>query len=66
VLHAHNAGLPAADAAIALGYDVAQIERAYTEIEQKRATTQYLHAKPMLVEPVAEITDVEFNSELAH
>ncbi len=51
-LHAHNAGLAAAEAAPRIGIDVEQVERAYREIEQKRATTRNLHLPPLLVEPV--------------
>jgi NAD+ synthase len=55
VLHAHNAGAPAADAAGRLGLAEEQVQRAYREIEQKRATTRYLHLSPLLVEPVREL-----------
>jgi len=54
-LHARNAGEEPAAAAPALGLTAAQTERAYREIEQKRATTRYLHLPPLLVEPVAEL-----------
>jgi GMP synthase PP-ATPase subunit len=33
----------------------AQVERIYRDIDQKRRTTRYLHARPALVEPVVEI-----------
>ncbi len=55
VLHAHNHGLAADAAAAAMGLQPEQVERAYREIEQKRATTRYLHLAPLLAEPVAEI-----------
>ena len=55
VLHAHNSGLTIEQAAETLGYRPDQVRRAYTEIEQKRATTRYLHMPPVLVEPVTEI-----------
>ena len=54
-LHAHNAGLPADDAARQLGLEAEQVQRAYRDIDQKRATTRYLHLGPQLVEPVAEL-----------
>ena len=54
-LHAHNTGQDAVEAAAALGLTPDQIERAYREIERKRATTRYLHARPLLVEPVTEL-----------
>jgi NAD+ synthase len=59
VLHAHNAGRPATEAARELGYDETQVARAYAEIEQKRSTTGYLHAAPLLVEPVPQIHKME-------
>jgi len=55
VLHAYNAGLDAETAAVELGYEKVQIERAYRDIEQKRATTRYLHLPAQLVEPITEI-----------
>jgi NAD+ synthase len=53
ILHAFTRGLPASDAAEELGYRPEQVLRAYRDIEQKRATTQYLHERPLLVEPVS-------------
>jgi len=55
VLYALNAGWNAEHAAARLGLRADQVTRAYADIEQKRATTAYLHAAPLLVEPVAEI-----------
>jgi NAD+ synthase len=52
VLHARTAGLDVAAAAAALGLAPAEVERAYADIDQKRSTTAYLHAPPLLVEPV--------------
>jgi NAD+ synthase len=56
VLYAHNAGWSAERAARELGLDEAQVGRAYTDLEQKRTTTDYLHRAPLLVEAVAEIS----------
>ena len=59
VLHAHNAGLDAEDAATALGLEPEQVGRAYLDIERKRSTTRYLHLAPLLVDAVPEVhTDV--------
>jgi NAD+ synthase len=59
VLHAHNAGLDAEDAAAALGLEPEQVGRAYLDIERKRSTTRYLHLAPLLVDAVPEVhTDV--------
>ena len=55
VLNAHDRGLDAAAASEQLGFTKEQIERAYRDIEQKRATTRYLHLAPLLVEQVAAI-----------
>jgi NAD+ synthase len=55
-LYAHNHKVPAEAAADALGLHPTQVERVYKDIEQKRRTTRYLHSRPLLVEPVAEIT----------
>jgi len=54
-LHARNGGQGAAEAAEAVGLTPDQMARAYREIEQKRATTRYLHLPPLLVEPVDEL-----------
>ncbi|HEX6693813.1 MAG TPA: NAD(+) synthase [Longimicrobiales bacterium] len=56
VLYALNHGMSAETAAAALGLEPAQVERAYRDIEQKRATTEYLHLAPVLAAPVKEIT----------
>lgn len=54
-LYARNNGLPAAEVAAAAGLTPEQVERVYKDIDQKRRTTAYLHARPQLVEPVSEI-----------
>ena len=52
MLHAHDRGLDAAIAGAELGFTPEQVERVYRDIEQKRATTRYLHLAPLLVEPM--------------
>jgi NAD+ synthase len=52
VLHARNEGRPTAEVAAEIGFTADQLARAYADIEQKRATTRYLHLGPQLVEPV--------------
>ena len=54
-LWAHNQGLPAADVAAGLGISEEHAKFIYTDIEAKRRTTHYLHARPILVEPVTEV-----------
>jgi NAD+ synthase len=55
VLFAYNSGWTVEDAASELGLQPAQVQRAFSEIEQKRSTTEYLHLTSRLVEPVPEI-----------
>ena len=55
VLSAYNDGQAPEAAAAELGYEPAQIARAYRDIEQKRATTRYLHLSPLLIEPVLDL-----------
>jgi NAD+ synthase len=54
-LWAHNHGCPAAELAAVLGITSRQAELVYADIEAKRRTTRYLHAKAMLVENVGEV-----------
>ena len=55
VLWAKNHGLSAESAASDLGYAPEQVLRVYDDIDQKRRATVYLHAPPILLEPVAEV-----------
>ncbi|MCC6337216.1 MAG: NAD(+) synthase [Myxococcales bacterium] len=55
ILWGKNHGVPAAEVAQALGFTAEQVQRVYADIEQKRATTAYLHAPPLLLEPVPEV-----------
>lgn len=50
-----NHGMPAGELATALGISAENAEAIYRDIERKRTTTHYLHARPYLVEPVAEV-----------
>ena len=54
-LYGHNHAVPAAETAEAAGLTPEQVERVYRDIDQKRRTTRYLHARPLLVEPVTEV-----------
>ena len=54
-LWALNHGRPPPELAAALGIDTAMAERIYADIEAKRRTTRYLHAKAVLVEAVTEL-----------
>jgi NAD+ synthase len=54
-LWAHNHQVPAAELATVLGMSEEQASFIYGDIESKRRTTHYLHARPVLVEPVQEV-----------
>ena len=51
-LWAHNHAVPASELADALGLTEEHARYVYSDIEAKRRTTHYLHARPLLVEPV--------------
>ena len=51
-LWAHNHSVPAGELGTALGLSEEQARYVYSDIEAKRRTTHYLHARPMLVDPV--------------
>jgi len=55
-LYAHNHQVPPIEVAPVVGLTADQVERVFKDIDQKRRTTKYLHARPILVEPVREIT----------
>jgi NAD+ synthase len=54
-LYGKNNGLPVEEVAEAAGLTVEQVERVYRDIDQKRATTEYLHLAPELTASVPEI-----------
>ena len=54
-LWAHNHKLPVGDVATGLGITEDQARFIYADIEAKRRTTHYLHARPQLIEPVVEV-----------
>ena len=54
-LWGHNHKVPAAELASYLGIGLSQAEFIYKDIDAKRTTTRYLHAKPVLVDPVSEV-----------
>jgi len=54
-LYGKNHDIPAGEVATCLGLSAEQVERVYRDIDAKRRATQYLHAPPLLVEPVTEI-----------
>jgi NAD+ synthase len=54
-LYAFNHGVPSAEVARALDLQVEQVDRVFKDIVQKRRTTTYLHARPILIQPVPEV-----------
>ena len=56
-LYGFNHGVAVDEVAGAAELTAQQVERVYRDIEQKRRTTRYLHARPRLVEPVPEVHD---------
>jgi NAD+ synthase len=54
-LAGRNGGRAATDVASETGMTVADVERAYRQIDRKRAATRYLHMPALLVEPVPEV-----------
>ncbi len=55
VLWAHNHGVSAEDCGKVLGFTATQVQRVYDDLDQKRRTTAYLHAPPVLLEAVPEL-----------
>lgn len=55
-LYGKNNAVDVGDIAKATGLTVEQVNRVFRDIDQKRQTTQYLHAAPKLVVGVPEIT----------
>ena len=54
-LWAHNHEVPAAELAPAIGVSAEHAAFIYADIESKRRSTHYLHARPLLVDTVPEI-----------
>lgn len=54
-LWSHNHELPAEKAADLMGIGIEHAEYVYADIESKRRTTQYLHAKSVLIDAIKEI-----------
>jgi NAD+ synthase len=54
-LWAHNHAIPAGELADQLGISESQADFIYKDIEAKRIATRYLHARPVLVDPVIEV-----------
>lgn len=55
-LYAHNEGHGAEEVAALVGLSAEDVQRILADIDQKRRVTAYLHAAPLLVEPVPEVS----------
>ncbi|MBN1763997.1 MAG: NAD(+) synthase [Sedimentisphaerales bacterium] len=55
-LYGKNNGISISEIAAAADLTADQVERVFHDIDNKRNTTKYLHAPPLLVEPVDEIS----------
>jgi NAD+ synthase len=55
-LYGRNHQLAAEQVAAVTGLTTEQVDRVYRDIDAKRTATRYLHLKPVLVEPVHEIS----------
>jgi len=58
-LWAYNHDVEAGELARAIGLSEQQARYVYADIEAKRRTTAYLHARPMLIEPVSGLPELE-------
>jgi NAD+ synthase len=58
LLWAKNHGVTPETAAMELGFSPEQVRRVYDDIDQKRRATAYLHAAPILLEPVDELPGI--------
>lgn len=54
-LWGRNHGIAPAEVAPAVGLTPEQVQWVYTDIDKKRATTHYLHQRPLLVDPIEEL-----------
>ena len=54
-LHGRYNDVPLPELAAVVGLDTAQVERVMRDIDQKRRSTRYLHAPPVLVEEISQI-----------
>jgi len=54
-----NHGIAPSDVARAAGLTAEQVQRANRDIDSKRKTTAYQHARPLLVEPVREVCNID-------
>lgn len=56
-LYAKNNGYSSSEAGAVIGLSGEQVDRVFQDIDTKRATTNYLHAKPELIGSVSEIRE---------
>ena len=58
-LFAKNHGYTPEEACDAVGVSAEQVAGVFADIDRKRRATRYLHARPLLVEPIAELDALE-------
>jgi NAD+ synthase len=66
LLWAKNNDVPVDECARVLDLSPAQVQRVWNDITQKRRTTAYLHAAPLLLEPVPELAPYTLALEPGH
>jgi NAD+ synthase len=66
ILWAKNHDVPPVEVGSALGFSAEQVERVYQDIDQKRRATAYLHAEPILLEPVSDLASFSATAATAH
>lgn len=54
-LYGKNNSIPAAKVAEVIGFKEEDVKQIYSDIDQKRTATRYLHASPVLIENILEI-----------
>lgn len=57
-LYGKNHNITAEQVASEIGYNIEQVKSIFQDIDQKRQVTQYLHASPLLIEPVDELEKI--------
>jgi NAD+ synthase len=54
-MYAKNNNIPETEVSAVIGLTPEQVRKVFTDIDNKRKTTRYLHLKPLLVDAVPEI-----------
>jgi NAD+ synthase len=54
-LYGKNHGYSCEEVSAVSSLSAEQVQRVYQDIDQKRRSTRYLHARPILIDPVPEV-----------